>query len=62
MNPIHLKRALKNSALLALVVFAIALYQGETWLTAVLSFGFSALIIFIALLLSYQLSDKLTKS
>lgn len=59
MNSI-LKRALRNSLLLAAVVAGIAIFQGETWLTSLLSFAFSTAIFFIALYLSYRFSAKLT--
>lgn len=54
------KRALRNSLILALVVAGIALYQGETLVTTLLSFTFSALIFFTALLLSYRFSAKIS--
>ncbi|WP_130538168.1 hypothetical protein [Thiomicrorhabdus indica] len=53
------KRALRNSLILALVIAAIAVYQGETLLTTALSFIFSGLIFYAALRLSYQFSAKL---
>ncbi len=54
------KRALRNSLILALVIAAIAIYQGENLLTTALSFAFSGLIFYAALRLSYQFSDKLS--
>lgn len=54
------KRAMRNSVILAAVVAAIAIYQGETLITSALSFAFSAIIFFTALLLSYRFSAKIS--
>lgn len=55
------KRSIRNSAILALVIAVIAIYQGETHLTAGLSFAFSWLVLFFALFFSYKLSNRITK-
>jgi hypothetical protein len=53
---LELKRALRNGALLALVIAAIGLYQGEGILTAVMTFSFAWAIMTAALWLSYRLT------
>lgn len=56
---LHTKRALRNSLVLAAIIAAVALFQGETLATSLLSFVFSALIFFVALLASYRFAEKL---
>ncbi|MBO1925074.1 hypothetical protein [Thiomicrorhabdus sp. 6S3-12] len=60
MSPV-IKKALRNSALLAVIIGALALYQGETLLTAVLSLIFSFAIMLPAFWLSFRLTDKTRK-
>ncbi|QKI88380.1 hypothetical protein [Thiomicrorhabdus xiamenensis] len=53
-----IKKALRNSALLAIIICALAIYQGESLLTAVLSLIFSFAIMLPAFWLSFRLTDK----
>ncbi|MBN2646626.1 MAG: hypothetical protein JXR44_02450 [Thiotrichales bacterium] len=53
-----LKKSLRNSALLAIAIAAIALYQGETPQTATLTLVFSFLIMLPAFWLSYWLTNR----
>lgn len=53
-----LKKSLRNSAFLALIIGAIALYQEESTQTTILSVVFSFLIMLPAFWLSYWLTNK----
>lgn len=59
------KRAIRNGAILALILAAIGLYQGESLITSSMVFIFAWLVMSIALWLSYKLTapkDTNTKS
>lgn len=50
------KRSVRNGAIIAVIISAIGLYQGETAITAIMTFFFSWIIISAALWLSYKIT------
>lgn len=56
---LHRKRALRNSALLTLVVGALGLYQAESLQVILMSCALSFPILYFALYSSYKFSEKL---
>lgn len=55
------KRAIRNGGILALILAAIGLYQGESLLTSAMVFVFAWLIMGFALFLSYKVTNKTTR-
>jgi len=50
------KRALRNGGIIALIIAAIGLYQGETIITAAMTLLFSWAVVSAALWLSYKIT------
>lgn len=50
------KRAIRNAAIIALIIAGIGLYQGEAFITAAMTFVFSWVVVGGALWLSYKLT------
>lgn len=57
-----LKRALRNSGILTLLVGALTQYQGSDLIGSLTAMGFTLLVVTPALWLSYRWTQKLLKS
>ncbi|KUJ72853.1 hypothetical protein [Thiomicrospira sp. WB1] len=60
-RPAPLRRALRNAAIIALVVAVVTQFQGETILTTALNSLFTFVVIAPALWLSYRFTQRLVK-
>ena len=56
------KRAIRNGGIIALIIAAIGLYQGETVITAAMTFIFSWAVVSAALWLSYKITAPKNKT